>query len=201
MTRSCRVLIMPHMRNNQRLSLFHMGLVVLLAWPGVAGAATYSVDKNHPQASDANLGTNESAPWATIGQAAQTMVAGDTVYVKSGIYYQINGSNRRYSPLLNPANSGSSGNPITFAVYPGDSVTITYDPGTTDKGPLIGAYLRNYIVWDGFIIQEVAANHKGDTGPVVIWRADYVTIQNCDIRGVEISVKDNHNGIRLERSI
>ncbi len=70
----------------------------------------YYVAKN---GNDNNSGTEQS-PWLTITKAANTLVAGETVYIKEGIY------NERV--LIK--NSGSPGSIITFAAYPGDSVTI-----------------------------------------------------------------------------
>ena len=62
---------------------------------------------------DGNPGT-EALPWKTIQKAAHSMVAGDTVYIRSGTY------NER----VIPENSGSAGNYITYAAYPGETVTI-----------------------------------------------------------------------------
>lgn len=42
----------------------------------------YYVAKN---GNDSNPGT-ESQPWRTIQKAAETLVAGDTVYIKAGTY-------------------------------------------------------------------------------------------------------------------
>lgn len=62
---------------------------------------------------DNNPGT-EQFPWLTITKAANTLVAGQTVYVKAGTYNE----------KITIMNSGSPDNYITFAAYPGDSVTI-----------------------------------------------------------------------------
>jgi hypothetical protein len=40
-----------------------------------------------PDASDANPGTQEQ-PWKTLAQAANTAQAGDTVWIKAGIYQE-----------------------------------------------------------------------------------------------------------------
>ncbi len=70
----------------------------------------YYVAKN---GNDNNPGTEQS-PWLTITKATNTLVAGDTVYIKEGTYNE--------NVLIK--NSGSPGKFITFAAYPGDSVTI-----------------------------------------------------------------------------
>ncbi|VVB89732.1 Right handed beta helix region [uncultured archaeon] len=71
---------------------------------------TYYVAKT---GNDNNPGTEQS-PWLTITKATNTLVAGDTVYIKEGTYNE--------NVLIK--NSGSPGKFITFAAYPGDSVTI-----------------------------------------------------------------------------
>ncbi|MFZ3167425.1 MAG: DUF1565 domain-containing protein [Candidatus Methanoperedens sp.] len=71
---------------------------------------TYYVAMN---GNDNNPGT-ESQPWRTITKAASTAVAGDTVYVKKGVY------NEQVWVL----NSGNAAKWITFSAYPGDNVTI-----------------------------------------------------------------------------
>ena len=81
---------------------------------------TYYVDQNHPNASDNNPGT-EDLPWLTIQKAADTVWAGDTVIVKSGMYPErINFSN---------GTRGAPGQVITFTAEPrsfGDDVGLLY---------------------------------------------------------------------------
>ncbi len=71
---------------------------------------TYYVAKT---GSDSNPGT-ESQPWLTIQKAANTLVAGDTAYVKAGTYNE----------QVIPSRSGSSGAWISYKAYPGDTVII-----------------------------------------------------------------------------
>ena len=59
---------------------------------------------------DSNAGTS-AAPWRTIRHAADTMVAGDTVYIRSGTYNE----------HVRTSHSGTSGSYITFAAYPGET--------------------------------------------------------------------------------
>ena len=76
---------------------------------------TYYVDRNHPQASDGNPGT-ESLPWRTIQKAANTVRAGDTVIVKPGTY------NERIT--FANGTRGAPGQVITFKSQPRRSVTL-----------------------------------------------------------------------------
>src|SRR5512140_3133527 len=58
-------------------------------------AAVYYVD---PTGDDSNAGT-AAHPWRTIQKAADTLVAGETVYIKAGTYHE----------RVVPQNSGSAG--------------------------------------------------------------------------------------------
>jgi len=89
-------------------------LVVCLAASPVWGA-TFYVDQSHPSASDTNVGS-EDRPWKTINKAATStsVVGGDTVIVKAGIYRE----------SVSVSRSGSAGSPITFKAKPGDRVVI-----------------------------------------------------------------------------
>ena len=62
---------------------------------------------------DQNPGT-EAQPWRTIQKAAATLVAGDTVFIKTGTYAE----------RVEPKNSGSEGHYITYAAKPGNTVIL-----------------------------------------------------------------------------
>jgi len=82
-------------------------LVIFLSWAAISpvSGATYYVATN---GNDSNPGTFE-LPWLTIHKAAQTMVAGDTTYIRGGQYNVTTG--------VTLPNSGSPGNYITFSAY------------------------------------------------------------------------------------
>ncbi len=118
-------------------------------------AATYYVDQNHPSASDSNPGT-ENLPWLTIQHAADVVVAGDTVYVKEGVY------NER----VVPQNSGEPGRKIVFKALPRRSVTMW------------GFYTVNcnYLRIEGFNITTDTSLTGWTEGPGVFIRSDYVEV-------------------------
>jgi Tol biopolymer transport system component len=100
-----------------KLLIFLAGLTAALLLSGceqssnaVAASAVYYVA---PDGNDANPGT-EAQPWRTIGKAASTLTAGDTVYIRAGTYYE----------RVVPQNSGRAGQFITYAAYPGETATI-----------------------------------------------------------------------------
>jgi len=82
--------------------------------PSQVLAIEYYVDQNQPNANDQNPGTS-ALPWKTITKANQTLVAGDTVYIKAGTY----------TSYIAPNTSGFSANRITYRNYGTDIVTIS----------------------------------------------------------------------------
>jgi len=92
--------------------------------------------------SDTNPGT-EIQPWRTIQKAAVTLVADDTVYIKAGTYNE----------KVVPQNSGIPGNYITYAAYPGDTVTLDGTNITLDwRDALFTIEGKSYIKISGFRI-------------------------------------------------
>lgn len=147
-----------------------------------------------------------SSPWATIGRAAwgstnraapdtaEAADAGDTVYVCAGAY-TTTGTNSRFTPAFNPANSGSSGSPITFEAASG--VTVSY---TSGGGPVIGAYQRDYITWRGWNLDEATTAAVSDTGLVVLWESDNSIIEYCTLDGngnPNFGAGELHNAVRI----
>jgi hypothetical protein len=95
--------------------------------------------------SDANPGSLTS-PWRTIHKAANTLVAGDTVYIRKGTYRE----------RVVPKNSGTdAGHPIRYAAYPGETATID---GTGLKVPddegLFQVEGKKYLVVSGLHIDN-----------------------------------------------
>jgi hypothetical protein len=92
------------------MSIFLLRVIHGISYePPPTGSAYYVA----PTGNDTNPGTMDE-PWQTIQHAADTLVAGNTVYIRAGTYYE----------RVFPANSGSEGNIITYAAYPGETVTI-----------------------------------------------------------------------------
>jgi hypothetical protein len=130
------------------------------ASPGLAAGPVYVVDQNDPKASDDNPGTT-AAPWKTIGKAAATAKAGDTVCVMEGDYKE----------KIKLANSGAKGQPIVFKGVPRRTAKMQ---GFDTTG-------CNYLRIEGFFI--------ADTGIGVSVNSDQVSIVDNrfeDVSGVPI---------------
>lgn len=146
--------------------------------------------------SDSNTGTAAS-PFKTIQKAANIAKAGDTVYIREGVY------NER----VLVKNSGDSNNRITFAGYPGEKVVIdgtgiktpySYCPSFDVNGQsylnIINIEVRNS---DGQGIGDVDSNVNNTN----------ITIRDCATYDTKISGVHFHNasniiidGVHVERA-
>ena len=137
-------------------------IFIILFIPCLSWATTYYVDQDHPESSDTNPGT-ESLPWLTIQKAADTIIAGDTVYIKEGIYNE----------QVKPQNSGSPENYIAYLAYPGDTVTID------GSGiPLPDWYGMFDITGKSYIeVSGLRVINSTDTG-IITWESDHIIIEN-----------------------
>jgi hypothetical protein len=116
-----------------------------------------------PAGDDANPGTRER-PWRTVGKAAATAVAGDTVLIGGGTY------NER----VVVANSGEPGRPITFRNYPGHHPVI--DATGTGRGwGIVELRNRNHVRLIGL---DVRNGGRGQCG-ILTFECSNLEIRNC----------------------
>ncbi|MFV2073909.1 MAG: right-handed parallel beta-helix repeat-containing protein [Thermoanaerobaculales bacterium] len=143
-----------------------LGVVaMILSLNQAAVAGTYYVA---PGGNDGSPGS-EAQPWRTIQHAAVTLQAGDTVYIKAGTYAE------RVVPL----NSGSAGNVITYAAFPGDvpiidGAGVTLPPGQAGLFEISGL---SYITVSGLRVINAGPgdNHVG----ILVDLSNRIVISNC----------------------
>lgn len=149
-------------KRSYKLQLVILVFLTVFALTSASWAATYYVDKNHPEASDSNSGS-ENLPWRTIQHAVDSVRAGDKVYIKEGIYSE------RVSLTGSSGKEGKSGNAIdgyiTYAGYPGETVIMDGNSfswgGAFNSGRYTGTEtLRsvNYIRIKDLVIRNYPAN-------------------------------------------
>ncbi len=127
--------------------------------------ATYYVA---PDGNDSNPGT-ETAPWKTIQKAADTLNAGERVYIKAGTY----------KGKVAPARSGAAGKEIIYEAYPGDTVTIDGNGTALSADDLDGLFFvfhKSYLRISGLRIIN-AGPHENSAG-ILIRESDHITIEN-----------------------
>ncbi len=138
---------------------------------------------------DTNPGT-EIQPWKTIQKAANTLIAGDTVFIKAGVY------NER----VIVQNSGILNNYIVFSKYRNDTVVIDGN-GISWGGAWNGLFDisdKSYIQIIGFEILNanyggiwaensdhiiIDGNYTYNTfsSGIGVWNSSYVTVKNNEI--------------------
>ena len=160
-------------------------LVVTLLMVTETGATTYYVRST---GDDGNPGTSPSQAWKTISQAADTMTAGDTVYVGAGTYNE----------EVKPGTGGTQGNPIRYLAD--SSGALTGDAGTvavTQSSKSAFNVSRDYIEVVGFrlfgsingaawtggtggLIESCELDGNSQQGGKVTGSSTQVTVLDCD---------------------
>ena len=82
-----------------------------------------------------------SQPFRSIQKAASVMTAGDTVYVREGIYEE----------MVTPRRSGTSDQWISYLTFPGETVVVTVDAVNADA--CFSVKEREYLLFDGFTVR------------------------------------------------
>ncbi|MCP4667581.1 MAG: hypothetical protein GY849_14590 [Deltaproteobacteria bacterium] len=145
------------------------------------GPAVYYVS---PAGHDANPGT-ETLPWRTIQKAADTLTAGETVYIKNGTY------NER----VIAQNSGTAGNYITYSAYQGHAPIID---GTGFSIPLNEGLFhveeKNYIKITGLKIQQ--SRGTNDSIGICLQTSHHIIVEKnhvYDTQGSGIEAWESHD--------
>ena len=164
------------------LSVF-LFLFCLFPLSAISWAASYYVAMG---GSDAYPGTLEQ-PFATINEAANRAMPGDTVYLRSGTYNQI----------VYVWRSGTAATPITYSGYPGETTVIDGQDTlpTADWGALFnveGSYVvvRDLTVqnsnWMGLVLRgqhDQAINVKSYKNKEhgILVNGDYGLVENSEV--------------------
>jgi parallel beta-helix repeat protein len=127
------------LKQNKRQLNFSAIILIVLFLAVVAGEARASTYYVSPTGNDIYNGSI-STPFNTIQKAANTVKAGDAVYVRAGTY------NERV--VL--TRSGTPGNYITFQNYPGETVTL--DGTGLGDGIMFHGRGLSYVILKGFKI-------------------------------------------------
>lgn len=187
------------------LALLLLALLPLPAW-----AATAWVDDNGAAAWGACQGSTplSGASACSYTTAMSNATAGDTVYFRTGTYSVGTLQNHPSMAFIRiaPTNSGSAGNPITFAAYTGEVATWTATVTSTSQEAWLGCGSGNsYIVWDGFaatmIVNDVDPGQHYETAILALY-GNNCTAKNWDFTGVNVgSWSYNTSFIRVEGSV
>ncbi len=141
-----------------------------------------------PDGDDANDGT-ESAPWATLQKAADTVVPGSTVFVREGVYDQ--------RVDINVSGSEAEG-PITFRNHPDEHPVLD---GTNLEVPngqsgMVTIDSQRYVTIQGFEIRNYWTSEAGHNpvGIFVTGAADHVRILDNHIHEMGTTFEGRNGG-------
>jgi parallel beta-helix repeat protein len=164
-------------------------LVITLTNPCYLTAADFFVA---PNGSDSDAGTFDQ-PWASIQHAADTLSAGDSVFIRAGTY----------SERITPINSGSEDNEILYSAYNNKQVII--DGASLQVGEFEGLFHifdRQYIRVTGLrvinvgpfgtstgiqvegssqIVIEGNQTYNTASSGIFVWGSTDVTIDNNEV--------------------
>ena len=120
-----------------------------------------------PNGDDSNPGTLER-PWRTIQKAADTLLAGDTVYLRQGIYAE----------HVRPKNSGQPGKEIAYLSFPGERVILDGQDVLLpdDLSGLFEIANQSYIRVRGMHL--INSGPFADNAAILILASDHITVEN-----------------------
>ncbi len=181
----CRDIMMNHLSKFPRQMLFlFSGICALLVFaaPIKSFGATYYVATN---GSDSAPGTL-NAPFKSFAQGVGVLQPGDSLIIREGIWTE----QIRLAPLKK---TGTPGNYITIAGYPGETVIIRYaDLIEKGNGPINARGNLGYLVFENLVLDGI--NSTNGTGWQIRDGNHHFILRNLEIRNFK------YNGLYISAS-
>ncbi len=172
-----------------RFQILFLWLSISLIHIPRSEATTYYVSVN---GDDTQAGT-VSQPWKSIQKAANTLIAGDTVYIRAGNYM--------LTERIEPAASGTSLQYIHYMAYPGEEHSVIIDGSQIPGANWFGIFYisaKSYLKFSGlrlenagfagFLIEdsayiELENNRTFQTysSGISVWNSHHIIINNNEI--------------------
>lgn len=151
--------------------------------------------------SDSNAGTSTGAAWLTVDKAANTVAAGDTVYIGAGIYRE----------LVTMDTAGTSGSLITYVgdvtgVYTGDAGPVIIsafdrDEETAARAKCWDTNAKEFIVVRGIVFVGTSTSGGfvvGDSATASHIAYEGCVFEQCSFIGCGTSIERNEYGVFLK---
>jgi Chitobiase/beta-hexosaminidase C-terminal domain/Right handed beta helix region len=145
-----------------------------------------------PSGDDSNAGSS-TAPWLTIQHAANSVSAGDTVYVLAGTYHESVTIAVSGSSTTGPVSFISS--PIGAAIVDGTGLT----PSTSNTQGLFNIEDESYVTIQGFGIQNFTTSNA-NAAPAGIWvtgSGSNIQILNNTVTKITTTSEKNGNAFGI----
>jgi hypothetical protein len=142
--------------------------------------------------SDSNPGTVDS-PWRTIQHAADSVDAGDTVYIRDGVYHE--------SVYIRVSGSAAAG-PVTFQSYPGEHAILDgagLTPPADNIRGLINIENESYVTVRGLELRNYQTTNAAAT-PSGIWvagRGSHIQILSNLVHDIGTAVEASGNALGI----
>ncbi len=138
-----------------------------------------------PAGSDTGTGSIDN-PYYTIAKAMSYVTAGDTIYMRGGVY--------QYTYQFRTNRSGNDSQYIHLWAYPGETPVLDFSTQTRASSSQ-GIYLTN----NYWYVKGLTVQHAGDNG--IFIRGAYNKVENCTLydnedSGLQISNGGSYNLIR-----
>jgi hypothetical protein len=164
-------------------------VVTITAAAATGTGATFYVATTGNDSSAGTIGS----PWKTIQHAANTVQAGDTVYVRAGTYNE--------SVTIAVSGSAATG-PVTFQSYTGETATVDGTglsvAGSSVQG-LFNVEDESYVTISGFVIQNYTTSSANST-PAGIWvtgSGSNIQILNNQVHNITTTSEMNGNAFGI----
>ncbi len=161
---------------------------VINSTPPPTGSAFYV----SPSGNDSSVGSS-TAPWLTIQHAANSVSAGDTVYVLAGTYHE--------SVTIAVSGSSAAG-PVSFISSPTGAAIVDgtgLTPSTSNTQGLFNIEDESYVTIQGFVIQNYTTSNENAT-PAGIWvtgSGSYISILDNTVTKITTSSEKNGNAFGI----
>jgi parallel beta-helix repeat protein len=145
-----------------RLCKVAVAMLSFTLFSAVGNAATYYVSTS---GNDANNGAL-STPFKTISHGSAVAQAGDTVYVRAGVY----------GDLVRISSKGTSAAHVHISAYPGEAPVID-GTGTAASTDLVAFSSAQYVDFSGFEVRN--STHIG----ICVYPGSFITISGNNVHG------------------
>lgn len=153
---------------------------------GVSAGHVYYVATN---GLDSNAGSQDK-PWRTVQRAANSVMPGDTVYVRGGVYNEI---------VDVPTSGSAAVGPIVFSSYPGETAALSAKGLSIPESTMRGVWNladRSYVTIQGFDVGYYSASSTTATpiGIYISGAGSNISLLNNRVHDIVNTIESCPNG-------